>query len=227
VKLAAEFENHPEWPWLKMFAGQEGRLVKPVGSGWGWIAKFGKMEGTFRVRDGIHMLAYLRQSTTHVNLKNKNRDLPGPVAATAPAAGPAQIDPQAGDGVVPSPLPKKGVLKKGGGDEGGRKWSTVSMAPPASDLATWTKIAMTGRLKMQMSGEWRDRTENKTFCFPLPFLVFGRELATKNRLLSTTFVSGGFPPFSFSFVVPLLSVLFSVFGSGRRLRGCRDQARSP
>jgi hypothetical protein len=35
----------------------QGELVAPVGTGWGWLVRFGEVEGTFRTRD-VFMLAY-------------------------------------------------------------------------------------------------------------------------------------------------------------------------
>lgn len=57
VRLAWECENVDTYPWLKVFHGQIGELVKPLGTGWGWLARFGDVEGTFRTRD-VCMLAY-------------------------------------------------------------------------------------------------------------------------------------------------------------------------
>ena len=59
VKLAPGYENNPEWPQLRKHAGKQGVLVREVSGGWGWIAKFGDGEETFRTRDGIYMLCYL------------------------------------------------------------------------------------------------------------------------------------------------------------------------
>ncbi|KAJ1482337.1 hypothetical protein T484DRAFT_1804110 [Baffinella frigidus] len=59
VKVSSSFENNKEWPSLQHFFGKEGRLVGAVAGGWGWTAKFGDLEGTFRTRDGVYMLAYI------------------------------------------------------------------------------------------------------------------------------------------------------------------------
>lgn len=59
VKIAASYENNPEWPQLRKHAGKHGVLVREVSGGWGWIANFGDGEETFRTRDGIYMLCYL------------------------------------------------------------------------------------------------------------------------------------------------------------------------
>lgn len=137
VKLASEYENHPEWPWLRNFAGQEGKLVKQVGSGWGWVARFGKMEGTFRVRDGIHMLAYSKASTSHPPKKEPE-----------PTSQEKKVEKSA------TPKAKTGVSKRVSiKDE--RRGSLIG----SLDNATLRQIASHGRLKMHFSPIPKDNTK--------------------------------------------------------------------
>lgn len=58
VRIAPEYENNPEWPKLRQYAGKEGQLLREVSGGWGWVANFGGGEETLRTRDGIYMLVY-------------------------------------------------------------------------------------------------------------------------------------------------------------------------
>lgn len=64
VRLAWECEDVEKFPWLQCFHGQIGELVKPLGTGWGWLARFGDIEGTFRTR-GVCMLAYADAGEPH------------------------------------------------------------------------------------------------------------------------------------------------------------------
>lgn len=75
VKVAAAYEGNNEWPSLQHFVGKQGRLVRPIAGGWGWTAMFGDLEGTFRTRDGVHMLAYVRGGSSSVSRHSGAADL--------------------------------------------------------------------------------------------------------------------------------------------------------
>jgi hypothetical protein len=71
VRLSMQCEDPIKYPWLRPFHGQEGELIKPIGVGtaWGWLVRFGDVEGTFRTRD-VYMLAYANSPATTLELES-------------------------------------------------------------------------------------------------------------------------------------------------------------
>jgi hypothetical protein len=86
VRLSMQCEDPIKYPWLRPFHGQEGELIKPIGAGtaWGWLVRFGDVEGTFRTRD-VYMLAYANSPATTLELES---------VAHPPAYSPRAVPPE-------------------------------------------------------------------------------------------------------------------------------------